>query len=394
MAGIFLSYSRSDLKAAQTLQAMLEAEGVKVWRDQESIYAGEKWPKAMGEGIAGQSLFVLLWSHKAATSHFVEFEWNTAIALKKTIIPVVLDDTSLPPLLRAINAVSFSSPPETKNRILQQLQKSPQNRDMQQKQVLKKLEDIQNKSPKEVNKITQSLYHQEGWTVQGNVYHISGENVNISMGENENITPKKWYKRWETWVASVATVVTAVILVYYFSKIDKQGEFPLTIYIHGQDGASDVLDYGTVRVRLGQYRLPPKEVDAQGEVYFEGIPIKYIQDSVHLELLSRPYMVLHQSAYTPNESQRITFEVRPEYIQVRGTVYENAERIAGAIVEFDSGLARDTTDAQGNFNLIVPKGEGDLARISITYNKQERFRRNMTLSAREPMELTLDPIPI
>ncbi len=386
MSSIFLSYSRNDLEAAQRLQEILASEGVDVWRDQDSIYAGEKWPKAIGEGISGQSLFVLLWSHTAAASHFVEFEWNTAIALKKLIIPVLLDDATLPPLLSSINAVSFSNPDETKKRILQQLKQPLPIADTQQEQVLHKLEGIQKQSPQEVTRDAKAIYEQEGWTVQGNVYHITGENIYITNGDNK----KKWYQRVTTWAAALALVI---ILIFFFKdRMLKQEEFPLTIYIHGQQGASDVLDYGPVRVRLGQYRLPPKEVDAQGEVYFEGIPMKYYHDSVKLELLSRPYAILHQSAYTPNQSQRITFEVSPANIQVRGTVYDNGMRTEGAILDFDSGLAVDTTNQQGNFDLMIPKGEGEAAVISITYQGRVRFQRNMILSAHTPLQLTLDPL--
>lgn len=391
MDGVFLSYTRNDLKDAQTLQHLLEQDGIEVWRDQKSIYAGEKWPKAIGEGIARQRLFILLWSKQAASSHFVEFEWNTAVALEKTIIPVLIDDTPLPPLLRSINAIRFNEPTETKNRILQQLQAAPLPPSAQQEQVLEKLDTIQNQPPEEVNKIARSIYHQEGWTVQGNVYHITGGTVTIgSTNDSGTSSEKKWYQRWETWFTIVAVVVAIGIILRYLS--DTQREFPLTIYIHGQDGPSDILDYGKVRVRLGQYRLPTKEVGANGEVSFEAIPLKYLHDTIQLELLSRPYTVLHQSAHTPDESKRITFEVAPTHIQVRGTVYDNGVRVPGAILDVDSGLAVDTTNTQGNFELMIPKGEGEEASISISYQGKERFRRNVTLSAHTPLQLTLDPL--
>jgi len=37
----------------------------------------------------------------------VEFEWNSAIALRKTILPCLLDDAPLPPALSAINAIDM-----------------------------------------------------------------------------------------------------------------------------------------------------------------------------------------------------------------------------------------------------------------------------------------------
>ena len=41
--GVFISYARKDPQSAQNPEEILQAEGIGVWRDQESIYAGEKW---------------------------------------------------------------------------------------------------------------------------------------------------------------------------------------------------------------------------------------------------------------------------------------------------------------------------------------------------------------
>lgn len=43
--GVFISYAREDLQAAQKLEKILQAEGLRVWRDQESIYAGSNGQK-------------------------------------------------------------------------------------------------------------------------------------------------------------------------------------------------------------------------------------------------------------------------------------------------------------------------------------------------------------
>ena len=59
MSSVFLSYSREDLKIIQRLEHGLAANGVSVWRDQEKIYWGEKWPKVLGEAIADLDSFLL-----------------------------------------------------------------------------------------------------------------------------------------------------------------------------------------------------------------------------------------------------------------------------------------------------------------------------------------------
>lgn len=105
MPKVFLSYSRSDLQVAQSLSKALQAYGVEVWRDEESLRGGELWPKLIGDAIAAQDAIVLLWSAHSANSHYVEQEWNAAFAKKKVIIPCLLDDADLPQMLSQINSI-------------------------------------------------------------------------------------------------------------------------------------------------------------------------------------------------------------------------------------------------------------------------------------------------
>jgi hypothetical protein len=113
MPSVFLSYSRDDLPRIEQLEALLKTHPeISIWRDQDKIYGGQKWPKVLGEAIADQDVLLLVWSRHSPTSHFVEFEWTTAIALKKTLIPCLLDSTSLPPSLAATQGIPVSDTPK------------------------------------------------------------------------------------------------------------------------------------------------------------------------------------------------------------------------------------------------------------------------------------------
>ncbi|MEB2774059.1 toll/interleukin-1 receptor domain-containing protein [Algoriphagus sp. D3-2-R+10] len=392
---VFLSYSRNNVAEAKQIQQLLLEKGIAVWRDQESIYGGQQWPKAIGEGIANHSLFVLLWSKEAANSHFVEFEWNTALALRKVLIPVQLDETPLPPSLQAIHSVSYISFLNT-DYLQEQLTKITEPDLDQQNKVIEKLGQIPAGSSQKVAAEAKALFQQEGWKVGGNVYQIHGGNVTINSPTgttDKNI----WYKKLEFWLATlVATVLIVAISIYRSEntsdKPDNMEEFYLTVEIYGPKGVSDVIDPGKVRLQLGDYHSSISEVD-NGVVNFVNIPQKYIDDTVKLEMLSGSYHIIQQSAYTPKESRRIKFNIQPEveYLQIGGIVYENGKRIAGAIVEFDSGLAKDTTGVDGIFDLTLPKKQGEFSVLSIIYNGQERFRREIMLSKNE-LFLTLDPL--
>lgn len=389
---VFLSYSRNNDVEAKHIQQMLVKKGIKVWRDQESIYGGEHWPKAIGEGISNHTLFILLWSKEAEDSHFVEFEWNTALALQKIVIPILLDGTPLPFSLQGINSVSYDSFLNT-DFLKNQYSKSLKQDSDQKDKIIEKLGQIPAGSPQDVVTDAKALYQQEGWKVQGNVYQFHGGNVTINNPAVSNVK-KAWYKKSEFWV--VALISTFFILAFSIYKLENTtgnlDEFFLTVEINGPNGFSENFNPGKVRLQIGDFHSSIREVE-KGVVDFVNIPQKYMNDTVRLEMLSGSFQILNQSAYTPRESKRIKFNVQPEqeYLQIGGIVYDNGKRIAGAIIEVDSGLAKDTTKLDGTFDLTLPKKQGEFSVLSIIYNGQERFRREVMLSS-NAMFLTLDPL--
>jgi hypothetical protein len=100
----FLSYSRKDEAFAAELEKELPAHGWDVWRDVQNLRAGDRWPVKLGEAIEAAQAFVLIWSAHAAQSDSVEQEWSAAVAAKRSICILTLDDKPLPPMLRPYQA--------------------------------------------------------------------------------------------------------------------------------------------------------------------------------------------------------------------------------------------------------------------------------------------------
>jgi TIR domain-containing protein len=125
MSTLFLSYARADLDTVDPLVRNLQASGLRVWRDQDSLYSGQRWPKAIGEAIAAQEAVLLVWSRRAAQSPWVEFEWTTALALQKPLLLCHLDRTSLPPVLQAVQSIPGNEGSATVQRLLVALQALP-----------------------------------------------------------------------------------------------------------------------------------------------------------------------------------------------------------------------------------------------------------------------------
>ena len=105
MPTVFLSYASQDDAYAKSLEQELTKHEITVWRDQQSLQAGQDWPKALGEAIADHDSFLLLWSIHAQESTFVNKEWNSAFAQNKPIIPVQLDTTPLPHSLQSVHSL-------------------------------------------------------------------------------------------------------------------------------------------------------------------------------------------------------------------------------------------------------------------------------------------------
>jgi hypothetical protein len=201
MAKVFLSYARRDLPSLQAVLQDLAAHGIAVWRDQDNLYGGQRWPKAIGEAIAVHDVLLLVWSQEAAASHFVEFEWNTALALQKRILPCLLDQTPLPPALSAINGIDARQPHEALPKILQALQQPATPSKAEQKaRVITTLEGITTADPAEVVQTAKAMFTQQGWHVQGNVYQAAGDiNVTLAPQPLPGAGWKNGKRGWSSW---------------------------------------------------------------------------------------------------------------------------------------------------------------------------------------------------
>ncbi len=95
MSSIFISYAREDKAVAQTLAAMLEAEGYEVWWDQH-ISAGQNFRDQIQASLDGAEKVVVIWSSHSVRSPFVIDEAQRAVGQNK-LVPVAID-VSDPPM--------------------------------------------------------------------------------------------------------------------------------------------------------------------------------------------------------------------------------------------------------------------------------------------------------
>src|SRR4051794_36435812 len=213
MPTVFLSYSRQDAAFVTELEKKLQAGGWSVWRDVHSLRAGDRWPRQLGEAIAGCEAFVLLWSQGAAHSDFVELEWTIAVAMKRPIGLLTLDQEPLPATLRPYQAQEAAEPGAAVDWLLRGLlpEQAPA---AAAEPVLQRLEATAQREPSQVTAGLRMAFSQPGWKVNGPVYQ-SGGDMHVYLGEPKPPPVSKSHKM----AYLVTTVIVLVIAVAAYVQV-------------------------------------------------------------------------------------------------------------------------------------------------------------------------------
>jgi len=106
MADVFLSYAHQDIKRAETLARLLEANGTTVWWDRRMV-AGDKIHDVIDGEIEKAKAVIVLWSPISVKSDWVRGEAETAHELAK-LIPIKIDECKLPINYRGIHTPEVS----------------------------------------------------------------------------------------------------------------------------------------------------------------------------------------------------------------------------------------------------------------------------------------------
>ena len=98
---LFISYSRRDENVVVFFCNKFRERGFTVWRDKNMIDYGEEFMGKINEAIEKCKIFVYFSSKDANKSKYVKREIRTAKNYRKTIIPIVLDNTPFPKGVRS-----------------------------------------------------------------------------------------------------------------------------------------------------------------------------------------------------------------------------------------------------------------------------------------------------
>jgi len=103
---LFLSYAHDDTDIANELASVLRSGGQKVWQD-NVISTGERWQESLRNAINDAEGIVLALTPNWIASPWCQWEFVTAVELKKKVIPVLLSETELPDRISQYQYVNF-----------------------------------------------------------------------------------------------------------------------------------------------------------------------------------------------------------------------------------------------------------------------------------------------
>jgi len=117
---IFASYSHKDTQIVQRVERAYKALGLDFLRDVESLKSGQDWSEELLTLIDRADIFQLFWSHAAAESEHVRYEWEHALKLvsdqrkPSTFIRPVYWEEPMPSPPEALKKIHFAPEPELK----------------------------------------------------------------------------------------------------------------------------------------------------------------------------------------------------------------------------------------------------------------------------------------
>lgn len=127
MTQVFLSHSSENLEVAKKIYFILSSQNVKMWASFNNIGFGEEWDKAIQSAMDESSHILVLASKASLDSSYVRAEIEYAINLNKTVIPMIIDDITLPLRWHTLQAISMLDEDEWQNQLAKLSLQLPKN---------------------------------------------------------------------------------------------------------------------------------------------------------------------------------------------------------------------------------------------------------------------------
>ncbi|HOX24847.1 MAG TPA: hypothetical protein PLL30_03665 [Candidatus Krumholzibacteria bacterium] len=192
----------------------------------------------------------------------------------------------------------------------------------------------------------------------------------------------------------VAVTVAAALAVAVLVAGRGEASTNLVVRLHGPGGEVEIVDEGLVVLDAGGLRLE-SAVGPDGQARFENLPENAYEHGVTI-LASAPGLepVAPMTLREAPAGGAVYVAMRPQSTVLRGTVLAadtSRTPLADVVVNVDSGAACDTTDAQGNFRLVVARAPGTRVPLQLVRDGELGFDDAVTLAAEPALVLRFDP---
>ncbi len=107
MKKIFISHDYNDNDVAKNLAQCLRNDGADIWIHYTKLEVNSDLPKAVEQAIDCCDAFLLILSKRVIDSKCVELEYQTALELKKEIIPCLFADTKQNFMIHKFQCINF-----------------------------------------------------------------------------------------------------------------------------------------------------------------------------------------------------------------------------------------------------------------------------------------------
>lgn len=119
---VFISYARKDTEKVKLIRDILDESGISYWIDKEGIFSGENYKEVIVDAIDAAKAVIFVSSEASNASINVIRELGYAVKQRKTIVPVLLDDTQYAKSIRLdiadIDQIEFDNSANTKTRLI------------------------------------------------------------------------------------------------------------------------------------------------------------------------------------------------------------------------------------------------------------------------------------
>jgi hypothetical protein len=110
-AKVFVTYAGADLALVSPVVEGLQNLGIDVWFAPERLRAGSRITESLSEQLHAADVVIYFLSRQTVSSSWAQGEFRTALMRRikgeSLILPVILDDVEVPPLLRDIQWVDM-----------------------------------------------------------------------------------------------------------------------------------------------------------------------------------------------------------------------------------------------------------------------------------------------